>query len=103
MPGDYLMDLLGLTYGVDWFELAVRAAMGLELPQQPAEPVKYAASYLPVSPPRRDGDRRPGRDPGHPCVVVAGAKLAVGDEVAPLRSSAQRVGHVVLAADSPSA
>ena len=37
----------------------------------------------------------------HPCVMVAGAKLAVGDEVAPLRSSAQRVGHVVLAADSP--
>ena len=102
MPGDYLMDLLGLTHGVDWFELAVRAAMGLELPQQPAEPVKFAASYLPVSPPGVVTEIA-GLDEirAHPCVVVAGAKLAVGDEVAPLRSSAQRVGHVVLAADSP--
>ena len=101
MPGDYLMDLLGLTYGVDWFELAVRAAMGLELPDPPPAPLMYAASYLPVSPPGIV-TQIAGLDEinAHPCVVRAGAKLAVGDEVAPLRSSAQRVGHVVLAAAS---
>ncbi len=102
MPGDYLMDLLGLTHGLDWFELTVRAALSLELPQAPAEPVRYAASYLPVSPPGVVTEIA-GLDEikAHPCVVQAGAKLAVGDEVAPLRSSAQRVGHVVLAAASP--
>jgi biotin carboxylase len=101
MPGDYLMDLLGLTSGVDWFELAVRAAMGLELPDPPSKPLRYAASYLPVSPPGVVTEVT-GLDEirAHACVVQAGAKLAIGDEVAPLRSSAQRVGHVVLAAGS---
>ena len=75
MPGDYLMDLLGLTHGVDWFELAVRAAMGLELPQQPAEPVRYAASYLPVSPPGVVTEIA-GLDEirAHPCVVQLRAR-----------------------------
>ena len=102
MPGDYLMDLLGLTYGVDWFELAVQAAMGCELPDPPPAPLMYAASYLPVSPPGVVTEIA-GLDEieAHPCVVRAGAKLKVGDEVAPLRSSAQRVGHVVLAAATP--
>lgn len=103
MPGDYLMNVLGLTHGVDWFELAVRAAMGLELPDAPASPVRYAASYLPVSPPGVITEIAGLEEvKAHPCVVQAGAKFAVGDEVAPLRSSAQRVGHVLLAAGSPS-
>jgi biotin carboxylase len=103
MPGDYLMNLLNLTHGVDWFELAVRAAMGLDLPEAPAAPVRYAASYLPVSPPGIVTEIAGLEEVrAHPCVVQAGVKLGVGDEVAPLRSSAQRVGHVLLAAGSSS-
>lgn len=102
MPGDYLMDLLGLTYGVDWFELAVRAALSLPLPDPPPGPVRYAASYLPVAAPGVVTQIRGVADiTAHPCVVQVGVRVAEGDEVAPIRSSAQRVAHVVLAADSP--
>ncbi len=99
-PGDYLMDLLGLTYGVDWFELAVRAALGRPLPPPPAGPERYAASYLPVAP-AGVVTAVSGLDEilAHPCVVSAGVSVAPGDLVAPARSSSQRVGQVVLAAD----
>ncbi|MGK5113668.1 ATP-grasp domain-containing protein [Geodermatophilus sp. CPCC 205506] len=99
-PGDFIMDLLGLTYGVDWFELVVRAAMGLPLPS-PSGPVRYAASYLPVAAPGVVTRIR-GLDEvlGHPAVVHAGLIVAEGDVIRSLRSSAQRAGHVVLAADT---
>jgi biotin carboxylase len=101
-PGDYLMDLLGLTYGVDWYELVVRSAMSLPLPNPPAGPVRYAASYLPVVP-AGVVTAVDGLDDvtAHRCVVDAGVSVAVGDVIAPIRSSVQRPGHVVLAADSP--
>jgi biotin carboxylase len=99
-PGDYLMDILGLTYGVDWFELVVRAALSLPLPDPPA-PVRYAASYLPVAAPGVVTEIRGLAEVmAHPCVVRAAMKVTEGQAVAPLRSSGQRVGHVLLAADS---
>lgn len=100
-PGDFILDVLGLTYGVDWFELAVRAAMSLPLPAPPKGPVRYAASYLPVAEPGLV-TRVDGLDEvtAHPCVVDAALLVAEGDVVAPLRSSGQRAGHVVLAADT---
>lgn len=99
-PGDFLMELLGLTYGVDWFELVVRAAMGLPLPDPPAGPVRYAAAYFPTAAPGVVTAIR-GLDEVsvHPCVVEAKLMVATGQVVAPLRSSAQRAGHVLLAAD----
>jgi biotin carboxylase len=101
-PGDFLMDLLGLTYGVDWFELVVRAAMSLPLPSPPPGPIRYAASYLPSAAPGVVTQIR-GLDDvlRHPCVVHAGLIVGEGDVIPPLRSSGQRVGHVVLAAVSP--
>jgi biotin carboxylase len=101
-PGDFIMDLLGLTYDVDWFELVVRAAMALPLPPPPPGPVRYAASYLPVAAPGVVTRIR-GLDEvlGHPAVVHAGLIVAEGDVIRPLRSSSQRAGHVVLAADTP--
>jgi biotin carboxylase len=102
MPGDYLMDLLGLTYGIDWFEVAVRAALSLPLPDPPPGPLRYAASYLPVAAPGVVTEVAGLTEViAHPCVVQGGVKVAEGDVVAPTRSSAQRVGHVVLAADNP--
>jgi biotin carboxylase len=101
-PGDFLMDLLGLTYGVDWFELVVRAALSLPLPAAPATPVRYAASYLPIAKPGVVREIR-GLDQvnAHPCTVHSALLVEQGDSVAPLQSSAQRVGHVVMAADTP--
>ena len=98
-PGDYLMDLLGLTYGVDWFELVVRAALGWELPQPPPGPVRYAASYLPVAPAGTVVAVEGLVDvPAHPCVVDASVGVSPGDHLPPARSSRHRVGQVVLAA-----
>jgi biotin carboxylase len=102
MPGDFVMDAMGLTYGVDWFELALRAAMSLPLPDAPLGPVRYAASYLPVAAPGVVTQIRGVADiTAHPCVVESLVRVAEGDVVDPIRSSAQRVGHVLLAADSP--
>jgi biotin carboxylase len=101
-PGDFLMELLGLTYGVDWFELVVRAALGLPLPDPPLGPVRSAAVYFPTAAPGVvTGIRGLDEVSAHPCVVEAKVMVAEGQVVAPLRSSAQRVGHVLLAADRP--
>jgi cysteine synthase A len=101
MPGDFLMAPLGLTYGVDWFELMVRAALSLPLPDSPSGPVRYAASYLPVAAPGVVTQIRGLADvKAHPCFVHGDVRVTEGDEVEPIRSSIQRVGHVVLAADS---
>ena len=101
MPGDFVMDLLCLTYGVDWFELAVRAAVSSPLPDRPSRRVQYAASYLPIAVPGVVTEIRGIADvAAHPCVVEAFVRVGEGDEVEPVRSSVQRVGHVLLAADS---
>ncbi|MDQ2958054.1 MAG: ATP-grasp domain-containing protein, partial [Actinomycetota bacterium] len=98
-PGDYLMELLGLTYGLDWFELTVRLMLGLELPAPPAGPVRYAASYLPVADAGVVSEVSGLADVrAHPCVVDADVSVAPGDVLAAARSSNQRVGHVLLAA-----
>jgi biotin carboxylase len=99
-PGDYLMDLLGLAYGVDWFELALRVALGRDLPPPPVGPVRYAASYLPVVPAGTVTAVNGLADVrAHPGVVDAGITVSPGDTVEPARSSINRVGQVVLAAD----
>ncbi len=99
-PGDHLMDLLGLTYGLDWFELVVRAALGKPLPAAPAGPVRYAASYLPIAP-AGTVIAVNGLDEvrAHQAVVDAGISVAPGGQVAAAHSSNERVGHVILAAD----
>jgi biotin carboxylase len=99
-PGDFLMELLTITYGVDWFEMVVRAALSWPLPQPPSAPVRYAASYLPVAQPGVVAAVRGLAEVrAHPAVVRAELAVSEGDDVAPARSSAGRVGHVVLAAD----
>ncbi|GAA3753208.1 ATP-grasp domain-containing protein [Salinactinospora qingdaonensis] len=101
-PGDCLMDLLGLAYGVDWFEMAIRAALGWELPEPPKAPVRFAASYLP-SAPAGTVVAVEGLDDvlAQPCVVSANVTVAPGQQVSPARSSGERAGEVVLAAENP--
>lgn len=102
-PGDFIMDILGLTYGFDWFEMTLRLAMGLPLPEAPRGPVRFAASYFPIAPPGRVSGVR-GLDDvrAHPSVVHADVKVTEGDVIAPLRSSAGRAGSVILATDTRS-
>ena len=99
-PGDYLMDLLGCTYGIDWFEMVVRLALGMPLPEPPRQPLGYAAGLFPLA------------EPGvvvavegleavraHPAVVRAGVRTEPGDVLAPVVSSLQRHAFVLLAAE----
>jgi hypothetical protein len=100
-PGGYLMDLLGLTYGFDWFEIAVRLAMSLPLAEPPPGPSRYAASYFPVAPAGLVLEVS-GLEAvcAHPTVWRAGLSVAAGDVLPVTRSSAQRAGYVVLTADT---
>jgi L-amino acid ligase C-terminal domain 2/ATP-grasp domain len=47
MPGDGLMELLEVTWGVSWYDLMVLAAMGREFPELPAGPGSFAAGWDP--------------------------------------------------------
>lgn len=102
-PGDHLMDALGLAYGLDMYEAVVRLALGLapQLPY-PRRPSAFAGVHMLVGPPGRlagvDGEDDVR---AHPSVVRVEIIRAVGDAVPPLRSSADRVGHVLMCAPSP--
>ncbi|WP_116210644.1 ATP-grasp domain-containing protein [Streptomyces olivoreticuli] len=101
-PGDRLMDLLGLAHGVDWYEAAVRMALGRDLPAPPPGPARHTAVYLPSASPGTVTAVHGLADVlAHPCVVEAEVSVAPGGAVAPVRSSAERVGQVLLAADDP--
>jgi len=103
-PGDFLLNLLGLAYGVDWFELAVTVALGRDLPAPPVAQPRHAASYLPIAPP---GTVTALTDlpevTALPAVVDAGYWVAVGDAVVPATSSVNRFGYALLAADDRAA
>jgi len=96
-PGDFIMDTLGLTYGFDWFEMAVRLAVGLPLPALSADPVCYAASLFITAPPgvvvATGGLAEVRALPG---VVAADIEVAPGDVVLPTTSSAERVGWALV-------
>ena len=109
-PGDYLMDVVSLTAGIDLYDAAVRLALGLPLDALvPATSgagggwtaAAYAASWMVVAEPGRiaavEGIEEVRRHPG---VVRARLRRQVGDVVAPLRSSEDRVGHVLVSAPS---
>ncbi|MFD8083985.1 ATP-grasp domain-containing protein [Kitasatospora sp. NPDC059722] len=100
-PGDYLMDLLGATYGIDWYEMVVRMAVGMPLPQPPVGPFRHAASIFTISEPGVVQDIR-GLEAvrSHPSVLQAGVEVEPGDTVLAVRSSGHRTGEVVLAAPS---
>lgn len=97
-PGDRLMDLLGTAYGIDWYETVLRMALGRELPEPPTVLCR-TASYLPSAPPGTVTEVQGLAEVlVHPCVVEAEVGVVPGDVVAPLRSSAGRVGQVLLRA-----
>jgi len=94
-PGDHLMDLLALAYEHDFFELTVRLALGEPLEKLPTAVAEAAVGFLTSAPGvlrRVDGLDAARAVPG---VVRASADLPAGTAVGGLRSSADRVGHVV--------
>lgn len=101
-PGDFLMDLLGFTYGIDWFEMVVRLALSMPLPEPPRRPSACAAGYFPLAEPGVVTAIE-GLDAvlAHPAVVRAGVLAEVGDVLAPVVSSLQRRAYVLLAAEDP--
>lgn len=102
-PGDFILDLVAASYRFDPYRAAVQLAMGVppELPASP-EPVSYAAAWFPICAPGTVVDIS-GLDEvkAHPMVTRAGLAVSVGDVVAPLRSSDQRAGFVLVDAPSP--
>jgi biotin carboxylase len=100
-PGDFIMEVLGLTYGVDLFEMTLRVALGLTLPDPPSDPVRYAASCWLVAPPGVVTAVH-GLDEvrAHTGVHHAEIEVTAGAVVEPLRSWRERVGSVVVVADT---
>ncbi|MFJ3926409.1 ATP-grasp domain-containing protein [Streptomyces sp. NPDC090022] len=101
-PGDFLAEAVGLTYGFDLHEAVVRLALGLPLGDLVrTEPVAYAATYFPTCAPGTvtavDGAEEVA---AHPAVVRVALRKGPGDTVGRLTSSSQRLGHVLVRADS---
>jgi biotin carboxylase len=102
MPGDYIMDVVGRTYGFDPFETLVRLALGLDVPPPPPKPVAFAASWFPVLPAGRVTAVHGAEDVrNHPDVFAASIRVAAGDVLPQAHSSEQRFVHVLLHSATP--
>lgn len=98
-PGDHLMDMLGLAYGHDLFEAVVLLALGQE-PVLPRHDVRVAgirfltaaakALFLPETIERMTEDAR---------IVRVHLDRSNWERVTELENSADRLGHVLAAAD----
>jgi biotin carboxylase len=104
-PGDYLADAVGLAHGFDLYEASVRLALGMPLEGRArpgSAPRTWTATCFLTAPPGRvtaiEGLEEVRAFPG---VVRARLRKGIGDTVAPLTSSARRVGHVLIAAATP--
>jgi biotin carboxylase len=100
-PGNGLMEHLGLTYGVNWYELLVLAALGRDLGELPAAPRRYAATYRPPLTGGIVSDIK-GFDEirADPLVVDADLVVSPGKLVPTTTSAMELGGYVVMAADT---
>jgi biotin carboxylase len=100
-PGDYIMDMLSLTYGCDFFEAVIRVAMSGEVEPWTAGPQAYAGVWFPVaSPGRLRAVAGLDQVRGHPDVAAAEIWYQPGDVVPPLASSRDRAGYVLVSAST---
>ena len=106
-PGDYLTDAVGLAFEVDLYQAMVELALGRppdSLAGRPpgGAPRSYSATLFLTCPPGRisriSGDAEVR---AHPAVRRVWLRRQPGDVVAPLTSSDQRLGHVLVNAGSP--
>lgn len=102
-PGDLLLELVAATYRFNPYLAAVELAMGMR-PALPATdaPLSFPAVWFPTCPPGTVTSVSGLREViAHPMVRQAGVTVRAGDVVAPIRSSPQRPGYVLI--DAPSA
>ncbi|KIE28840.1 hypothetical protein LK08_01580 [Streptomyces sp. MUSC 125] len=101
-PGDYLPDAIGLTYGFDLYEVLLRLALDLPLPELPRQPVRHAATVFPTAAPGTIREIKGVAEvEAHPAVVRVRLRKGPGDVVRALTSSSQRMGHVLVNAATP--
>jgi biotin carboxylase len=98
MPGDLIMEVVQYATGVDLFDATIAVACG-ERPVPRTAGQRAACVWYPVVPAgvvtAIDGVERTSQLDGVRCVDL---DVTVGDVVKPLRSSAERVGAVVVEA-----
>jgi biotin carboxylase len=102
-PGDMIMEVIRYATGVDLFDAAIAVACG-EQPDVRATSQRAACVWYPVVAPgavtRIEGVAEVGRLAG---VRRVFCDVSVGDVVRPFRSSAERVGAVLIEASDPAA
>lgn len=101
VPGDHILELVGLAYGVDIFGSLVDLLHGRP-PALPSHPLQAACIRFVTAPPGRVASVGSAEDTRHLDGVVT-AELAVGpgDHVGPCRSSWDRLGHVIAVGCTP--
>jgi biotin carboxylase len=101
LGGDGIADLVRLTTGIDWRAAALGWPLGTDLPRSaPAAPA--AATVFFTAPPGRVTAVAGPPSPTHGTLVDWDMSVRPGDEVRPLRSSADRLGQATLTARSRS-
>lgn len=103
-PGDFLMEIISLTWGFDMFEATIALALGLpvDLPQPGASPLRATASRFLFAPPgRMTAVTGQPEIEAHPAVARCVLNYQPGDELPPVRSSPDRAGHVLIAGTDP--
>ncbi|MGW5969714.1 ATP-grasp domain-containing protein [Streptomyces sp. NPDC055186] len=103
LGGDGIADLVRLTTGADWRRAALGWAVGVGPERDGSAPVAAAASVFLTAPAGRVTSVAPRPAPRHAEIVEWEVTARPGDEVPPLRSSADRLGMAVLTAPSTAA
>lgn len=103
-PGDFIFDLVAAAHEFDPYRAVLQLAMGFasDLPTT-ADPASFPAVWFPTCAPGRVIEVTGlAAVRAHPLVRHAVLDVRAGDVIWPLRSSAQRPGHVRIDAPSPS-
>jgi biotin carboxylase len=108
IPGGQMADLARHAVGVDLLEVALRQALGVEVPDELVRPrfsqplaIKFlTAAPGPLSPGRVESVGPLDKVLAFPGVVQAELYLQVGETIRPVRLDGDRRGYVIAAADT---
>ena len=109
IPGGQMADLVRHAVGVDLVEVALRQALGEDVPDdvalprftQPLAIRFFTAAAGPASDRRGDEDRRLDAVLASEGVVQADTYLQIGETIRPVRRDGDRRGYVIAVADTP--
>lgn len=101
VPGDKIFELMGLAYGINFYVAALDLLAG-SLPKLPSHAPRAAAiRFLTATPGRVRAISGRGGLAAYGSAVACDIAVGPGDVVRPLRSSWDRVGHVVAVGSTP--